>query len=276
MIQSSSALGSKPSLTHSGNAEPRGDSFSGPNGSANGERSSNLLRHLSPVVTAVLVDAEFFLRRAHRIFGPQTPQAAADKLHWLALAHLNDAKGRRSARLYRIFVYDAPPAAWKGHTPLGKKSIDITHSPTTLWRREFHNALRGLRKVALRMGEVPASQVRWQIKPDVLKELTNGKKQWADLTDDDFRLDLRQKGVDMRLGLDIASLAFKQQVNQIVLISGDADFVPAAKLARREGIDFILDPMWSTIRPDLYEHIDGLRTVCPKPQKKPDTTGGRA
>ena len=43
-----------------------------------------------------------------------------------------------------------------------------------------------------------------------------------------------------------------RQVNQIVLISGDADFVPAAKLARREGIDFILDPMWSTIRPDLY------------------------
>ena len=69
----------------------------------------------------------------------------------------------------------------------------------------------------------------------------------------------------MRLGLDIASLAFKQQVSQMVLISGDADFVPAAKLARREGVDFILDPMWSTIRPDLYEHIDGLRSVCPRP-----------
>lgn len=276
MIQPSSAPGSKPSLTHSGNAEPRGDSFSGANGSANGGRSSDLLRHLSPVVAAVLVDAEFFLKRARRIFGPQSPKAAADKLHALALAHLNDAKGRRTARLYRIFVYDAPPAAWKGHTALGKQSIDITHSPTAQWRREFHDALRGLRKVALRMGEVPTSQVRWQIKPDVLKALTNGKKPWDELTDDDFRLDLRQKGVDMRLGLDIASLAFKQQVSQIVLISGDADFVPAAKLARREGIDFILDPMWSTIRPDLYEHIDGLRTVCPKPQKKPAAAEGSA
>lgn len=69
----------------------------------------------------------------------------------------------------------------------------------------------------------------------------------------------------MRLGLDIASLAYRRQVNKIVLISGDADFVPAAKLARREGIDFVLDPMWSTIRPDLFEHIDGLRSVCPKP-----------
>jgi uncharacterized LabA/DUF88 family protein len=82
-----------------------------------------------------------------------------------------------------------------------------------------------------------------------------------------FRLDLRQKGVDMRIGLDIASLAYKGQISQLILISGDSDFVPAAKLARREGIDFVLDPMWSTIRSDLHEHIDGLRSVCPKPCK---------
>ncbi|MFO1504387.1 MAG: NYN domain-containing protein [Steroidobacteraceae bacterium] len=63
-------------------------------------------------------------------------------------------------------------------------------------------------------------------------------------------------------------MQINRQVNQIVLISGDADFVPAAKLARREGIDFILDPMWSTIRPDLYEHVDGLRSVCPRPATK--------
>ena len=74
----------------------------------------------------------------------------------------------------------------------------------------------------------------------------------------------------MRLGIDIASVAFKKQVNQIVLISGDADFVPAAKLARREGIDFILDPMWAPIRPQLYEHIDGLRSVCQKLASRED------
>jgi len=48
----------------------------------------------------------------------------------------------------------------------------------------------------------------------------------------------------MRIGLDIASLAYKRQVNQVVLISGDSDFVPAAKLARREGIDL------ATVSPD--------------------------
>jgi uncharacterized LabA/DUF88 family protein len=267
MINPSSAPGSKPSLTHSGIAEPRGNSFSG-------DRPADLLRYITPTITAVMVDAGFFLKRARRLFGAMSPREAAEKLHKLALDHLNDAKGRRTARLYRIFVYDAPPAAWKGHTPLSRKPLDLAQSPVARWRNEFHEALRGKRKVALRLGEIPTSQVRWQLKTEVLKDLANGKRRWEDLTDDDFRLNLHQKGLDMRLGLDIASLAYKQQVNQIVLISGDADFVPAAKLARREGIDFILDPMWATIHPDLYEHIDGLRSVCPRPSMAQTESAG--
>jgi uncharacterized LabA/DUF88 family protein len=52
------------------------------------------------------------------------------------------------------------------------------------------------------------------------------------------------------------------------LIAGDSDFVPAAKLARREGIDFLIDPMWNNINPDLYEHIDGMVSSWPKQTKK--------
>jgi uncharacterized LabA/DUF88 family protein len=60
-------------------------------------------------------------------------------------------------------------------------------------------------------------------------------------------------------------MAIKRNVDRIVLISGDSDFVPAAKLARREGVDFILDPMWNPIQNDLFEHIDGLQSNCKKP-----------
>lgn len=94
-----------------------------------------------------------------------------------------------------------------------------------------------------------------------MKSLLAGNTTFADLTDEDFTYEVAQKGVDMRIGLDIASMAFKKQVDQIVLVAGDSDFVPAAKLARREGIDFVLDPMWANIRHDLDEHIDGLRSV---------------
>lgn len=62
----------------------------------------------------------------------------------------------------------------------------------------------------------------------------------------------------MRLGLDIATLAAHGQVNQIIMIAGDSDFVPAAKHARPAGIDFVLDPMWAQISESLHEHIDGL------------------
>ena len=72
----------------------------------------------------------------------------------------------------------------------------------------------------------------------------------------------------MKIGLDIASLAYKRQVDQIILIAGDSDFVPASKLARREGIDFILDPMWAEIKDTLFEHIDGLKSQWKKRPKE--------
>ena len=255
MIETSSAPGSKSDRTHPGQAEPRGFFF------------SSILRHSSPTMTAVMVDAAFFLKRASRIYGHLMPEHAAKRLHGMALDHLNDS-GQRIARLYRIFVYDAPPAAWKGHSPISKKAVDLSRSDTAIWRRSFHEALRGMRKVALRLGEIPTSKIRWELRPEVLKELLNGRRNWQMLKDEDFTLNFRQKGVDMRLGIDIASITLKKQVNQIVLVSGDADFVPAAKLARREGIDFILDPMWATIRPQLFEHIEGLRSVCPRPAQR--------
>ena len=64
----------------------------------------------------------------------------------------------------------------------------------------------------------------------------------------------------MRIGLDIASIALKCQATTIILVAGDADFVPAAKLARREGVQFILDPLWRSVSSDLSEHIDLRRS----------------
>lgn len=51
------------------------------------------------------------------------------------------------------------------------------------------------------------------------------------------------------------------------MISGDSDFVPAAKHARRSGIDFILDPMWAPITDSLSEHIDGVRQCIARSPK---------
>lgn len=215
--------------------------------------------------TAVLVDGGFFLKRARRVYGERTPQDLARVLHRNCLAHLNDKEGKRAASLYRIFFYDCPPLTKKAHHPLTGKAIDFSQSPVAMWRWAFHEELKKLRKVALRLGELDGHHTRWVLKEKRLLDLCRKKVTLGELAEADFDYEMRQKGVDMRIGLDIASLAFKRLVSQIVLISGDSDFVPAAKLARREGIDFLLDPMWATIKPDLFEHIDGLRSTCPRP-----------
>ena len=78
--------------------------------------------------------------------------------------------------------------------------------------------------------------------------------------------------VDMRIGLDIATITLNRQADVIVLVSGDSDFVSAAKLARRNGATFILDPLWQNVSPDLIEHIDGLRSGFYRPQNDPSNS----
>ena len=133
------------------------------------------------------------------------------------------------------------------------------------WATEFQKEIICKRKVALRLGELLDSNLNYMLTPEAVKKLCNKTITVDDLKESDFRLNMQQKGVDMRIGLDIASLANKKLVDQIILIAGDSDFVPAAKHARREGIDFILDPMWHNIKGSLHEHIDGLHTCCPRP-----------
>ncbi len=135
----------------------------------------------------------------------------------------------------------------KQHNPITGKAIDFSKTEQHNFQMQFLNELKKKRKVALRLG-VLEDKKRWIIKPSKTKDLLTRKITVDDLTEDDVLFDFEQKGVDIKIGLDIASMALKKQVDQIILISGDSDFVPASKLARREGIDFLLDPMWNPIK----------------------------
>lgn len=44
--------------------------------------------------------------------------------------------------------------------------------------------------------------------------------------------DIKQKEVDLRIGLDIARLAMKNTVDSIVVVAGDSDLVPVFKFAQ--------------------------------------------
>lgn len=210
------------------------------------------------VKTAILVDGGFYRKRAKNLFGSKSPKDRAKELQ----EYCNTLLGSRfeNRNLYRIFYYDSPPSDKNYYHPYTHKSVNLKNTPEYTWMTDFIFELTKMRKVALRLGRLSDEGSQFQLKYDVLKKLFRNEITLNDISENDFQLTLKQKGVDMKIGVDISSLAFKRQVQQIILIAGDSDFVPAAKQARREGIDFILDPMKSHINEDLFEHIDGLHT----------------
>jgi len=230
----------------------------------NSSEKINLVTFKKHTTTAILVDGAFYRKRAASLFGKLAPEERAKELFTYCCRHLQDDREHRN--LYRIFYYDCPPSDKRIQEPVTKKTIDLGKTELYTWANDFFLELTKQRKIALRMGEVLESSVGYTLYPNSLKALLQGKITVEQLTAKDFSLDFKQKGVDMRIGLDIASLAHKRLVDQIILVAGDSDFIPAAKHARREGIDFILDPMWQKVKPNLLQHVDGLRS----PSKRPD------
>ncbi|QNL22647.1 NYN domain-containing protein [Hyphobacterium sp. CCMP332] len=211
---------------------------------------------------AILIDDAFFLERYNRLYAKgHNPAKVADNLFEICKKHI-----AKDEYLYRIFYYDCMPLRKKAHNPISSRVIDFGKSEVAIFRLLFFEELKKKRKIALRLGYLKSNN-KWIINPNKTKELLNGKLKISDLDESEVVFQIQQKSVDMKIGLDIASLAYKKLVNKVILISGDGDFVPAAKLARREGIDFVLDPMWNNIDDSLFEHIDGLKSTSPKPKK---------
>lgn len=217
--------------------------------------------------TAILIDGGFYRKRAFYLMGEKTPKDRIDELMKYCMRHLRHKYDNKDD-LYRIFYYDCPPFSGTLYHPYLKEQVDFKKTDIYKWNNEFLSLMMKRRHVALRLGTINESQSQYMINPKVVRKILNGSLTLDDIKDTDFIPDIKQKGVDMKIGVDIASLAYKKQVDRIILIAGDSDFVPAAKLARREGIDFILDPMWIKIKPDLFEHIDGLITKAPRPKNE--------
>lgn len=210
--------------------------------------------------TAILIDGGFYRIQAKNKWGKMSPKDAASRLNDYCWKHIQDTDNEVKRELYRIFYYDCPPSGLTVYNPLTKKDENLSETGVYRWTCAFYDELKKFRKVALRMGKLSPSTTMYMFETHVLREMAEGRKAVENLTEDDVFLNLDQKGVDMKIGLDMASMAYKKQVNQIILVAGDSDFVPAAKLARREGIDVILDMMGKTPTKDLQEHIDGLKS----------------
>ncbi len=213
---------------------------------------------------AIFVDAGFFTRLYTKIADPNMqvePVRLAKAMWHYWIKHVDRKNGEQ---LYRIYFYDCPPLSHKAHHPITNQLIDFSKSDITKYKNELHEALLHQPYVACRMGHLSSSDNEWGfIRKDKVhnfNKLIRGEVDPKDINPNNVSLRPRQKGVDMKLGVDITSVVLKKLANKIVLISGDSDFVPAAKLARIEGAHFILDAMGRDVKGGLAEHIDGLKS----------------
>ena len=188
--------------------------------------------------TAILVDGGYYRVRSRNLWGDKPPSERADELYRYCMLHITEPDEPRD--LYRIFYYDCPPMTRTITHPLTKNPVDYSTMSGTKWSNDFFRKLTEKRKLALRMGELAESTASYVLKDTVLNDLLAGNKTVDTLCESDFRLEVKQKGVDMRIGLDVASFAQQRLVNQIVLIAGDSDFLPVVKMARRSGLDVLL------------------------------------
>ena len=159
--------------------------------------------------------------------------------------------------LFRIYCYHCPPYDGVQTHPLSKAKEDFSQTDVYLGMSNLIRDLKVTDNIAFRSGEL--SFDGWLIRRRAAQDII---KTGRALTDSDFAPDLKQKRVDMKIGLDVAWLASKAIVEKLVLVTADSDFVTVMKFARREGVQVVLVTMGhKLVKQDLKEHADELRTV---------------
>jgi uncharacterized LabA/DUF88 family protein len=147
--------------------------------------------------------------------------------------------------IFRILYYDCAPYIGDVKLPVSGSVHNFHGSDqwlTDLSRRELFAIRRGVLKFR-------------GFKP---KQIPVGAKP----QDSDFAPDFEQKGVDMRIGLDIAVYSANRAVNRIVLVSNDTDCIPALKHGRRSGLQMVtVELPTCKIAPELLFHTDYKRNV---------------
>lgn len=196
------------------------------------------------------MDLGFVLNRLYLLLGKRA--ATANEVHDFAEKCVDS-----SEELFRIYCYHCPPYGGTETHPLTKTPVDFSATPTFTTNTNLIRDLSLKKGVAFRAGEL--SFDGWKIRPFATKEIV---KTGRALQESDFAPDVKQKRVDMKIGLDVAWLASKGIVERIILVTGDSDFVPAMKFARREGVQVVLVTMGHKyIKQDLLIHADEVREV---------------
>jgi len=145
----------------------------------------------------------------------------------------------------RILYYDCAPYVGNAILPVSGTVKNFTGSDR--WLHE----IAALDLFAVRRGVLKFRG--FQRKP----------KTGTPLKDSDFNPQFEQKGVDMRIGLDIAAYSAEHLAHRIILVTNDTDCVPAMKFARISGLQTVLIQVPKCKpAPELIAHSDFKRPIA--------------
>ena len=196
--------------------------------------------------TAVMVDGAFIRKKFRSAEKRDITAPDIQKIvqNALGLANIPD-------RDYRAYFFDCKPCSERTTFPISHTAYNF--ETTT----QYRNGLKLIKDIKL----LPFFAVRegvlsfngWTLKPSCY-----GKNP---LDDSCFSPNLKQKGVDIKIGLDVAWISFNHIAKNIVLITGDSDFVPIIKTARRNGVFVYLFTLNHNVRKELPENADVTNTI---------------
>ncbi len=198
---------------------------------------------------AVLLDGGFVKPLFRKAFGRRIE--ARDVL---ALAHSLSRTHSANHDLLRIYYYDSPSLEAKVTKPISNTTLNFKSGEVYDHQLRLFRELKCSDFVSVREGTLAFRG--WKLKRTALNAL---RKQGGDsptFTDDSFEPNIQQKGVDTKLGLDMAWIAFNSVVDRVILVTGDSDFVPAIRAARRNGVQVILSTLNHGIVESLRNNAD--------------------
>lgn len=205
---------------------------------------------------AILFDGSFFIKKF------QTAAKCGTKLPSPADITTVAEKIMKSSPLdgnflFRSYFYDCAPYQGKPMVhPVSGTPYNFSSSPVFSARKQYLDAIKVLPSMALRSGTLSANG--WKVPSNKIASVVKALKAGNGLTRGDLVPNIQQKQVDMKIGLDVAWLASKKIVDKIVLFTGDSDFVPAMKFARKEGILVYIAKFNYSLKSQLLEHSDGI------------------
>lgn len=192
--------------------------------------------------TAVLIDGAFLRKKFRRCYGRNIRSTEVELFVKSLMLFLQMAQDG-----YRVYFYDCRPCEGETLFPVSRKRYLFEKQPQFAEGNLLLDEISNLDFFAVREGLLQFSG--WS-----LRKKSYGKS--PSYADEDYSPNLSQKGVDIKIGLDIAWISYKKTFEKLILVTADSDFIPAIKVARRCGIPVYLFTLGHRVNSGLLKNAD--------------------